>query len=184
MPLRSDWSTSVCPIARSLEVVGDPWVVLILRNALLGTRHYEQFRDELRIADNVLSRRLQAMVDAGLLRQAPYRGARRTHFEYQLTEAGADLLPVLHGLAQWGNSYTTAPVPGQRLGIVHQACGHTSTTSEVCSHCGAALRPGEVAWLRPWRSPTPTPLAGADEPEPGAGEAERQPALSTAKARA
>jgi selenocysteine lyase/cysteine desulfurase/DNA-binding HxlR family transcriptional regulator len=168
MPLRSDWSTSVCPIARSLEVVGDPWVVLILRNALLGARHYEQFRDELGIADNVLSRRLQAMVDAGLLRQTPYRGARRTHFEYQLTEAGADLLPVLHSLAQWGNSHTTAPVPGQRLGIVHQACGHTSTTSEVCSHCGAALRPGEVAWLRPWRSPTPTPLAGA-EPRRDAG---------------
>src|SRR5215216_4673669 len=164
MPLRSDWSTNVCPIARSLEVVGDPWVVLILRNALLGTRHYEQFRDELGIADNVLSRRLQAMVDAGLLRQAPYRGARRTYFEYQLTEAGADLLPVLHALAQWGNAHTTAPVPGQRLGIVHQACGHTSTTSEVCSHCGAALRPGEVAWLRPWRSPTPTPLAGAEPP--------------------
>jgi selenocysteine lyase/cysteine desulfurase/DNA-binding HxlR family transcriptional regulator len=170
MPLRSDWSTSVCPIARSLEVVGDPWVVLILRNALLGTRHYEQFRDELGIADNVLSRRLQAMVDAGLLRQTPYRGARRTHFEYQLTEAGADLLPVLHSLAQWGNSHTTAPVPGQRLGIVHQACGHTSTTSEVCSHCGAALRPGEVAWLRPWRSPTPTPLASA-EPRRDAGTA-------------
>src|SRR4029453_14901742 len=164
MPLRSDWSTNACPIARSLEVVGDPWVVLILRNALLGARHYEQFRDELGIADNVLSRRLQAMVDAGLLRQAPYRGARRTYFEYQLTEAGADLLPVLHALAQWGNAHTTAPVPGQRLGIVHQACGHTSTTSEVCSHCGAALHPGEVAWLRPGRPPPPPPLAGAEPP--------------------
>ena len=99
MPPRSDWSGSVCPIARSLEVVGDPWVLLILRNALLGTRHYERFRDELGIADNVLSRRLQAMVDAGLLRQVPYRGPRRTHLEYHLIEAGEDLLPVLQALA-------------------------------------------------------------------------------------
>jgi DNA-binding HxlR family transcriptional regulator len=169
MPLRSDWSASVCPIARSLEVVGDPWVLLILRNALLGTRHYEQFRAELGIADNVLSRRLQAMVEAGLLRQVPYRGPRRTHLEYRLTEAGADLLPVLQALARWGDTHTTGPVPGERLGIVHRACGHSSTTSDTCSHCGAVLRPAEVAWLRPWRSPDPTPLAVADQPEPGPG---------------
>lgn len=183
MPLRSDWSASVCPIARSLEVVGDPWVLLILRNALLGTRHYEQFRAELGIADNVLSRRLQAMVDAGLLRQVPYRGPRRTHLEYHLTEAGADLLPVLQALARWGDTHTSGPVRGQRLGIVHRACGHTSTTAETCSHCGAVLRPPEVAWHRPWRSTIPTPLAGPDEPEPGP-KAEDQPPPSTTKASA
>jgi DNA-binding HxlR family transcriptional regulator len=164
MPLRSDWSGSVCPIARSLEVVGDPWVLLILRNALLGARHYERFRAELGIADNVLSRRLQAMVDAGLLRQVPYRGRRRTHLEYHLTDAGADLLPVLNALARWGNAHTTAPVPGERLGIVHRDCGHTSTSADTCTHCGAELHPAGVAWHRPWRSPVPTPLATADDP--------------------
>jgi DNA-binding HxlR family transcriptional regulator len=162
MPLRSDWSASVCPIARSLEVVGDPWVLLILRNALLGTRHYERFREELGIADNVLSRRLQAMVDAGLLRQVPYRGRRRRHLEYHLTEAGADLLPVVQALARWGDTHTAGPHPDLHLGIVHRACGQPSTGSDLCSHCGEPLRPAEVAWHRPWRSPTPTQLATAD----------------------
>ena len=76
MPLRSDWSAATCPIARSLDVVGDPWMLLILRHALLGVRRYEDFRTGLGVADNVLSRRLPAMVDAGLLRKAvPGRAA-------------------------------------------------------------------------------------------------------------
>jgi DNA-binding HxlR family transcriptional regulator len=160
MPLRSDWSASTCPIARSLDVVGDPWVLLILRNALLGSRRYEQFRAELGIADNVLSRRLAAMVESGLLCQVPYRAEHRTHHEYQITGAGTDLLPVLHALAQWGNKHRTGP-DREPLGIVHRPCGHRTTTSDVCSRCGEVLRPEDVAWHRPWRSPEPTPLVTA-----------------------
>ncbi len=102
MPLRSDWSSDNCPIARALDVLGDPWSLLILRHALLGGRRYEQFRESLGVADNVLSRRLAAMVESGLLRKVPYRGEQRTHFEYALTEAGADALPVLNALVRVG----------------------------------------------------------------------------------
>jgi len=164
MPLRSDWSESRCPIARSLDVVGDPWLLLILRNAFTGTRRYEGFRDELGIADNVLSRRLAAMVEAGLLRQVPYRGARRTHHEYELTEAGADLLPVVHALAEWGNKHTSGPGP---LEVVHRACGRVSATTGTCSHCGGRMGAGDVAWSRPWLSAEPTPLTGAGSEPPG-----------------
>ena len=73
MPLRSDWSTQRCPIARSLDVLGDPWLVLVLREAITGSRRYEQFRSSLGIADNVLTRRLNTMVDAGLLRRIEQR---------------------------------------------------------------------------------------------------------------
>lgn len=162
MALRSDWSASTCPIARSLDVVGDPWVLLILREALLGTRRYDQFRSKLGVADNVLSRRLQGMVDAGLLRRAPYRARRRTHHEYILTGAGRDLLPVVHALVLWGEEHTTPPPEGGHLSIVHRSCGQPSTTPDVCSNCGDALRAADVAWRRPWRSPELTPLAAGD----------------------
>lgn len=159
MPLRSDWSASQCPIARSLEVVGDPWVLLILRDALLGSRRFEQFRAKLGIADNVLSRRLAAMVEAGLLRRVPYRGERRTHHEYQVTEAGAELLPVLNALAAWGNRHTGAGA--EAMDTVHLPCGQVTTSADTCSHCGRPLHAGEVAWRRPWRSPADAPLAPA-----------------------
>jgi DNA-binding HxlR family transcriptional regulator len=162
MPLRSDWSTSSCPIARSLDVVGDPWIVLVLREALTGSRRYEQFRSALGVADNVLSRRLQIMVEAGLLRRVPYRAEHRTHHEYQLTAAGEDLLPVLNALGLWGERHTTAPEPDAHLTIVHQRCGHLTTTSDVCSHCGTTLRATEVEWRRSWMTPPSTALTGAD----------------------
>jgi len=168
MPLRSDWSANACPIARSLEVVGDPWVLLILREAMLGARRYEQFRAALGVADNVLSRRLQGMVDAGLLRRAPYRGEQRTHHEYQLTAAGSDLLPLLHALALWGETHTPAPRADAHMEIVHTACGHATSTPDVCSRCGGKLLPAEVTWRRSWRTPQVTSLASA-EPDDAPG---------------
>src|SRR4029453_3430267 len=101
MPLRSDWTTENCPIARSLEVLGDPWVVLVLRQAFSGVRRFDQLHDQLGVADNVLSKRLAPLVDAGLLRRVPYQDRRRTRSEYVLTAAGADTLPIVHALPQW-----------------------------------------------------------------------------------
>jgi DNA-binding HxlR family transcriptional regulator len=158
MPLRSDWSQSTCPIARALDVVGDPWLILILREALQGMRRYEQFRSKLNVADNVLSRRLQSMVDAGLLERVPYRAEQRRHHEYHLTDAGRDLLPLVHSLVLWGETHTQPPAEGGHMRIVHTPCGQATTSPDVCSHCGSTLRPADVAWHRPWRSPEPTML--------------------------
>ena len=113
MPLRSDWSAARCPIARSLDVVGDPWVMLVIREALVGTRRFDEFRDILRVSESVLSARLRAMVEAGLLDKVPYQAANRTHFEYVLTEAGADLLPVVQALVLWGERHRPFTEPGQ-----------------------------------------------------------------------
>jgi DNA-binding HxlR family transcriptional regulator len=111
MPLRSDWSAASCPIARSLDVVGDPWVLLVLRESFRGVTRFEQFRSALGIADNVLSRRLRQMVEAGLLRRSPYHAGNRVQHEYVLTDAGSDLLPVLHALGRWGEEHR--PHPGR-----------------------------------------------------------------------
>jgi DNA-binding HxlR family transcriptional regulator len=175
MPLRSDWSAESCPVARSLDVLGDPWLVLILRDAMTGARRYEQFRAGLGIADNVLARRLRTMVDAGLLRRVPYRAQHRTHDEYRLTEAGADLLPVLNALALWGEKHTPAPTPDSHLTIVHTTCGRPTTRSDSCSHCGAELAASDVAWLRPWLGGQPTALAVRTDRTPSGEPDDRAP---------
>src|SRR6185437_6288682 len=84
-----------CPIGRAADVLGDRWTLLILRNATVGMTRFDEFKSDLGIADNVLSTRLGRLVDAGLLTKAPYRHEGRTRYEYRLTEAGADVLPLL-----------------------------------------------------------------------------------------
>lgn len=158
VPLRSDWSDDRCPIARSLDVVGDPWILLIVRQALSGARRFEQFRTELGIADTVLSRRLQALVDAGVLARSAYRDG-RTRSEYVLTDAGADLLPVLHALVLWGEKHRPHADPDVSMQIVHAGCGAVTSTADTCSACGDLLEPAAVSWRRSWR-PDDVPLSG------------------------
>lgn len=148
--LRQDWSKHPCPIARSLDVVGDPWVMLVLREALLGTTKFERFREVLQVADNVLSRRLAQMVDAGLLRRRPYRGKQRMQNEYVITDAGADLLPALDALARWGEKYTQAPTRHIEMSILHRSAGHLSNSPTVCSTCGEPLTSADRVYQRKW----------------------------------
>jgi DNA-binding HxlR family transcriptional regulator len=105
MPLRSDWSDDVCPIARSLDVLGDPWTVLILREVFDGNHRFDTIRDRLDVADTVLSKRLRAMVAAGLLDRHAYAGSARPRYDYTLTSSGQDTLPVLSALASWGEAH-------------------------------------------------------------------------------
>jgi DNA-binding HxlR family transcriptional regulator len=156
VPLRSDWSRASCPIARSLDVVGDPWVMLLLREALTGATRFEQFRSALGCADNVLSRRLAAMVEAGLLERAPYDAGNRTREEYLLTGAGSDLLPVVHALALWGERHR--PADTGRLVVVHEECGKATDSADTCTACGARLTAATVSWQRPRDPERLTPL--------------------------
>lgn len=160
MPLRSDWSQDRCPIARSLEVLGDPWTLLVLRQAFSGVRRFDDFRDQLGVADTVLSKRLAALVDAGLLRRVAYRDGRRSRSEYVLTDVGADTLPVLTTLAQWGERQRPRRDRATRMDIVHRTCGEPTTTAEVCSHCGEPMTVETTAWRKTWLAED-LPLTGA-----------------------
>jgi DNA-binding HxlR family transcriptional regulator len=160
MPLRSDWSDDNCPIARSLDVVGDPWVMLIIRQALSGVRRYDDFRTQLGVADNVLSRRLHALVEADLLVRSPYQDGNRTRYEYVLTEAGSDLLPAVNALVLWGEKHRPHQDPAVKMEIVHLGCGAVSLTPDVCSKCGETMA-SDVAWRKSWVSPTDLPVVGA-----------------------
>lgn len=151
MPLRSDWSTELCPVRRSLDVLGDPWVLLIIRDVLHGTGRFEELRDNLRISDAVLSRRLRAMVEADLLTTADYTSGGRTRQRYVATDAGADLLPLLQHLAIWAEKHTPTPEGGGHMTLLHETCGQETTRAETCSACGEQLRPEDMTWVKPWR---------------------------------
>lgn len=161
MPLRSNWTGEECPIARSLEVLGDPWVLLVLRQAFLGVRRFDELRDQLRIADNVLSKRLNTLVEAGLLHKQPYRDERRTRYEYVLTEAGEDTFPIITALAQWGDKHRRHADPAVHMDVIHRGCSQPTTTADYCSHCGQRLSVEDTFWRRAGRRPRDLVLAGA-----------------------
>jgi DNA-binding HxlR family transcriptional regulator len=152
-------ASAPCPIGRAVGLLGERWTLLILRNANLGTTRFDAFRSELGIADNILSNRLARMVDAGLLTRVPYRDGGRVRHEYRLTAAGADVLPVLHALAAWGQEHTEPGEPSAPMQVIHRACDHTTTPGDTCGHCGEPIRREDELWLRPWRSAEPFPLA-------------------------
>jgi DNA-binding HxlR family transcriptional regulator len=101
---RTSFQDRPCPIARSLERVGEWWSILILRDAFLGATRFEQFQKSLDIAPNTLTRRLNALVDSGLLERRRY-SERPPRDEYVLTEMGRDFRPVLWSLLAWGNKH-------------------------------------------------------------------------------
>jgi DNA-binding HxlR family transcriptional regulator len=148
-----------CPIGRAIDILGDRWTLLILRNATMGVRRFDDFRDGLGIADNILSKRLARLVDSGLLVRVPYRDRQRTRHEYRLTAGGADVLDVLHALADWGNEHTEGSQPVEPLRVIHDACGSDLAAGRHCATCARAVERAEIAWIRPWRSPDPLPVA-------------------------
>ncbi len=101
---RTRFDAMPCPIARSLERVGEWWSILILRDAFAGLTRFEEFQDSLGIAPNMLTRRLTALVEDGLLERRPY-SARPPRHEYVLTERGRDFRPVLLAMMAWGNRH-------------------------------------------------------------------------------
>ena len=101
---RTSFKGMRCPIARSLERVGEWWSILILREAMLGATRFDQFHKNLAIAPNILARRLIALVEGGLLERRPYQTHPPRH-EYLLTQSGRDFHPVLVALMTWGNKY-------------------------------------------------------------------------------
>jgi DNA-binding HxlR family transcriptional regulator len=108
--LKRDYEGQNCSIARALEVVGERWTLLIVRDAFLGLRRFDEFQERLGIARNVLADRLNRLVDEGILERVPY-SERPERFEYQLTRKGRDLVPALVSLGQWGDKYRSEKPP-------------------------------------------------------------------------
>ena len=101
MALRSDWSQRTCSMARGLDILGDPWSMLVLREVFFGNGRFEAMKQRLGAADSVLTKRLAGLVAAGLLTRRPYDDGGRTRQEYVLTAKGEDALPVLNAVVIW-----------------------------------------------------------------------------------
>jgi DNA-binding HxlR family transcriptional regulator len=128
-----DLDSSRCSVARTAEVVGDGWTVLVLRDLFNGVRRFDDLATHLGIARNVLTRRLAALVDEGIVERVPYReqGARERH-EYRLTPAGRDLRPVRLAMLAWGDTHRAGP-DGPPVRVEHTECGAPVHVELRCS---------------------------------------------------
>src|SRR3954454_4626905 len=140
--LGRDYDGQVCSIARSLEVLGERWTLLILRDAFLGVRRFEAFQRSTGAARNVLSARLGVLVDEGVLERRRYQ-ERPERFEYRLTEKGVELWPVMIRLLQWGDRHYADPA-GPPMRVTHRDCGGALDERLNCTRCGAPLGPRDV----------------------------------------
>jgi DNA-binding HxlR family transcriptional regulator len=131
-----------CSLARTLAVIGDRWTLLVLRDAFLRVRRFEDFENSLRIARRVLSERLALLVEHGILAKVPYQ-ERPTRYEYRLTDKGLDLYPVVLSLVHWGDKHY-AGRKGPPLLHTHLRCGHDFKSVMTCGACGEALKAGDV----------------------------------------
>jgi DNA-binding HxlR family transcriptional regulator len=135
---RKSFGNMQCPIARSLERVGEWWSILILRDASLGLTRFDEFQESLGIAPNILTRRLKVLVEAGLLERRRY-SERPPRDEYVLTQAGRDFRPVLWALLAWGNKHF-AP-EGASVVIVDSRTGAPAEPVLVDRNSGRSLEP-------------------------------------------
>src|SRR6478735_5726832 len=113
---------------------GARWALLILRPGMHGNRRFSEMRGSLGIARNVLSARLQRLLDEGILERRAYSES-PPRYEYFLTEKGLDLWPALIALLHWGERYSPTPGGPKRL-IVHKECGGTVSERGICERCG------------------------------------------------
>jgi DNA-binding HxlR family transcriptional regulator len=130
-----------CSVAKTLELVGERWTMLILREAFSGRRRFEEMAETLGIARNVLTTRLARLVDEGVLTRVRYQ-ERPERFEYRLTQKGLDLWPVLMSLMQFGDRHY-AP-EGPPVLVTHKDCGGTVDEHRTCERCGARLTARDV----------------------------------------
>jgi DNA-binding HxlR family transcriptional regulator len=149
---RKSFSAMHCSVAQCLEVVGEWWSLLIIRDVFLGVTRFDKMQERLGISRNVLNQRLARLVSAGVLVKVPY-SEHPPRYDYRLTDKGRDLWPVITAMRQWGDRHAAPDGPPTEL--VHKSCGHVSEANVVCSECGEPMGPRDV-----WAVPGP----GAVEP--------------------
>lgn len=138
---RKSFADMNCSVAQCLEIVGEWWTLLILRDVFLGYSRFDEFESRLGIARNVLTQRLERLVDAGVLERVPYQ-ERPVRHDYLLTDKGRDLWHVVTAMRQWGDRW--AAPDGAPVELVHRACGHVVEVVPSCSHCGEPLTTRDV----------------------------------------
>ncbi|MGW4091623.1 winged helix-turn-helix transcriptional regulator [Nocardia sp. NPDC004750] len=144
---RTSFEDMNCSLAQCLEVVGEWWTLLIVRDALFGVTRFDDFRARLGIARNVLTQRLEHLIEHGVLTREPYQD-NPVRYDYRLTPKGRSLWLVVTAMRQWGDEW--AAPDGPPVQTVHTTCGNLSTVEPACSECGERIAPRD---LRPVLGP-------------------------------
>ena len=155
--LKRDYDEQVCSVARSLEVVGERWSLLIARSLWMGVHRFDDLLDALGITRSVLTARLAHLIDEGVIERIPYH-ERPVRYEYHLTAKGHELWPVVAHLMRWGDKHYAEPAGVPRI-LEHTACGGHPDDHLMCERCGEPLGVGSV-----------TPRPGPARPTGALGE--------------
>lgn len=139
---RTRFGDMACSIARALEVAGEPWSPLIIRDVWAGLTRFDEIQRDLGISRKVLAERLKWLVAHGVLEQRPYCERPPRH-EYRLTQKGEELADVLLAIIAWGDRWT-ADEAGPPVLLRHRACGHLTTAELRCAHCSGSLHASDV----------------------------------------
>ncbi|MFJ1762765.1 winged helix-turn-helix transcriptional regulator [Amycolatopsis sp. NPDC088138] len=148
---RTNFGGMTCSIARTLDVIGEPWSPLILRDVWVGFTRFEQLQADLGISRKVLTERLNHLVEHDVLERRPYD--QRPRYEYVLTERGTDLVDLLMVMADWGDKWLAGEA-GPPVVYRHHACGEISAAGLRCTRCGEPMHARDV-------DPLPGPGAAA-----------------------
>jgi len=140
--LDREYDTQVCSIARSLEVVGERWSILILRDLGLGLRRFDDIQKDLGITRSVLTKRLRSLEEEGVITKNLYN-EKPPRYEYRMTDKGRDLWPVLVHLMKWGDKYYLDPA-GRPTIMQHRDCGGEPDLHLNCDKCGQPLERSDV----------------------------------------
>jgi DNA-binding HxlR family transcriptional regulator len=133
-----------CSVARTLDVIGEPWSPLILRDVFAGIRRFDQIQADLGISRKVLTERLNHLVEQGVIERKPYDG--RPRYEYHLTSKGAELVDLLMVMVRWGDKWL-AGEDGPPVLYRHHTCGEISSVDLRCARCGEPMHAGNVDLL-------------------------------------
>lgn len=139
---RTQFGEMACSIARTLDVAGEPWSPLIVRNIFVGINRFDQLRDSLGISRKVLAERLRWLTEAGVLQKRQYSD-KPARYEYALTEMGLDLVEVLMVMVRWGDKWLAGEA-GPPVLYRHHACGQISHVELHCSECGKPMGPSDI----------------------------------------
>ncbi|MEV4643394.1 helix-turn-helix domain-containing protein [Saccharopolyspora sp. NPDC049426] len=140
---RTSFANWPCSIARTMDLLGDWWTPLVLREAFYGIRRFDEFQESLGIARNTLADRLRRLVDEGLMEKQAYQDV-PVRYDYVLTEKGRDFYGVLAAMNRWGDRWL-AGEKGVPVVIHHDRCGHDTSPEVVCAMCKEPLRSEEVS---------------------------------------
>ncbi|MDR3466349.1 MAG: helix-turn-helix domain-containing protein [Xanthobacteraceae bacterium] len=165
---RTSFAHMRCSLARGLELIGDWWSPLIIRDLFLGLSRFDELVEDLGISRNLLTRRLKSLAANGIVERTAYQ-QKPARYAYRLTEAGRDLVPAILALTAWGDRWAR-PREGSPILFVHTTCGHRFEPRVTCSACtepvtaetvtaiagpGGAARPGTKLVARRLHSPAP-----------------------------